>query len=203
LQMDKFPRDEFWQQVWPHYNSLCAFTRQLLPAQADDLLQDSLLVALNNWPKLRNPKSFRSWLFRITINEAHRIRRQSFWKRFRSLEEIVDKGEAYSTDSPGTSSQDERLLRMHLKTALSNMSFQQRQVLLLYYLGGFSLKEIALIKDESLSAVKSRISRARRELRELLQGKINLSEISYQREEELDHEIEKTIDGAAAVQRSR
>jgi RNA polymerase sigma factor (sigma-70 family) len=203
LQSDEFPQNEFWQRVWPHYNSLSAFTRSLIPDSADDLLQDTLLVALKNWPKLRNPKSFRSWLFRISINEAHRMRRQSFWNRFKAINEMTDENSQEYLIPDDYQQVDGILMRMHLKTALSKMNYKRKQVILLHYLAGFSLKDIALLTDESLSAIKTRISRARRELKVSLEGKVNLSEIMFQREEELDHEINKTIDGAVAFQKSR
>ena len=68
----------------------------------------------------------------------------------------------YARDEP----HDERWM---LHQALATLSPKQRAALLLFEIGGFSIEEIAVIqKARSISAVKSRLSRARQKLREAL-----------------------------------
>jgi len=94
--------------------------------------------------------------------------RRKLWKRFVPLSEhethIPDVFRHYEITPE----------RMRLLRALSRISAKQRAAFLLFELAGFSLQEIQVIQgDKSLSAVKSRLQRTRRQLRDLLQADTN------------------------------
>ncbi len=202
--------EQFWREVEPLYGRLCAFARHTLPERWEDLLQESLLIGLCSFKRLRDRGKFRAWIFRILANEAGRQRKREFWRRFRSLDaprrgedgrptagagEAAGpgfKGRFESADCAGDP-HEMNLRRMHLRAALARLNPARRRIVLLYYVAGFSLPEISEMLGESLSASKSRLSRARRELRGLLEGGLPLAVIGRHREKELDHDIEEIV----------
>lgn len=160
--------EEFWQLLEPLYPRVRAFARHQLPGQWEDLLQEGVARALESFGTLRDVDRFRPWLFRVIAREATRMRRRDFWRRFLPLPQIDEEGDGVP-DAPDPASHREhhdRLLSMRLAASLQRLSWERRQTVLLYYVAGFRLEEIAEMRGESLSAAKSRLSRARQELRE-------------------------------------
>jgi DNA-directed RNA polymerase specialized sigma24 family protein len=75
-----------------------------------------------------------------------------------------------------------------LADSLAHLSWDKRQTVLLYCRGRFNLAEIAELRGEGLSATKSRLSRARRDLRRtMLEGHPDLSANRRQREMDPEH----------------
>ncbi len=172
-----------------------------MPGQWEDLLQEGVTKALDGYGSLRDPDRFRPWLFRVISREATRMRRRDFWKRFQPLSILLPKdmdaeGEDAIPDPPdpaGTNGHGDRLLRMQLADSLARLSWDKRQTVLLYYLGGFNLAQIAELRGEGVSAAKSRLSRARRELRQMLEGHLDLSASRRPSEKESDHGVEEWL----------
>ena len=128
---------------------------------AGDLMGDTVLVALENFHKLRKRESFQAWLFGIARRlMLHAYRREKFTGKYSEEEAhlLVDAG-----DSPDLQP-DIRLLY----TALGKLPLMQREAIVLFELSGFSLQEIQKIQGGSLSGVKTRLRRARTALREIL-----------------------------------
>jgi RNA polymerase sigma factor (sigma-70 family) len=182
--------ERFWTLVRPHWGVLSGTARRLMPRDWEDLLQETLLLALRGWPGLADAERIKPWLFRILLREAQRQGRRAFWRRFRPLEEVEEPAREGGGDPHGRV-----LQRLHLKAALARLSPARREILLLVYFAGFPVTEAAALKGESVSAAKSRLSRARRELKGLLEGRLSLSAISKTREEELDHAFERVVTG--------
>lgn len=184
--------DRFWLLLEPQWPTLCALARQLAPPGEDqDLLQDCLLLGLKGLAGLMEEERFRAWMARILVHEARRRQRRGLWRRW-----WLPLGEAGSeTREPCLElGAEEHLQRWHLKAALATLKPEKREVLLLHYLAGLSLAEVAQVRGESLDAVKTRIHRARRELKGLLEGRLNLALIGRSCEEELDHGFERELD---------
>lgn len=129
------------------------------------MLQEALLKALTAYRTLRDPTRFRSWFFQIITRTFYSTVRGAFWKRFVPIQQAGD-----IEPMPAVYAKDElHDTRWILYQALATLPLKQRAALLLFEVGGFSIKEIATIqKAKSLSTVKSRLSRARQKLREAL-----------------------------------
>ena len=158
--------DPFADDLAPCYNEALSYCRGLCaswsPSQAEDVFQSALLKALEHYGDLRDREKFKPWLFRIITRTFYVAVRRAFWKRFiplGSTSEVERMPEVYA--------RPERLDEQGpLFDALSRLSKKQRAAILLFHVAGFSIEEIAAIQNErSLSAVKSRLSRARRKLR--------------------------------------
>lgn len=130
---------------------------------ADDLVQDCLERALGRLHLWTPGTNLRAWLFTILRNvHINGIRRRQTFVDIDDLE-FRSMGE--------TGSQIVRLELRDLRYALQLLPSEQREVVLLVGLEGVSYGEAAEILDVSIGTVKSRLSRGRRVLRELMDGK--------------------------------
>lgn len=140
------------------------YARALLgdTAEADDLLQECLLRALDNAEKWRDGESPRKWLFTI-LHNLHIDRQRADARRPRHVEINPDSDQqAYPPPGPPTG-QD-------IEAAIAALSEEHRQAVLLVALEGLSYAETAQILDVPVGTVMSRLSRGRERLRSLLDG---------------------------------
>ena len=155
-------RDRFIQQVKIHEKSFRRFLMALCCGDsqlADDIAQESYMKAYLSLAKLENPESFRYWLFRIAHN--------AFLSHKRAQKPTVDYDEAYAFHSEYESDASFRYQDLH--QALDRLSVKVRTSMLLYYMEGYSVKEVAGIIDAGEEAVRQHLARGRRLLKELLE----------------------------------
>jgi RNA polymerase sigma-70 factor, ECF subfamily len=135
-------------------------------ADADDVSQDAFLRAFHRLAKFRGDASFRAWLLQITHNAAvdHLSRRRS--------DPVEDAGEQETAEHEVVRLPAERLESreriVRLERKLRGLSPDARVVLVLRDIEGLSYEEIAAITGAPLGTVKARLSRARRDLIEML-----------------------------------
>jgi RNA polymerase sigma-70 factor (ECF subfamily) len=147
------------------YRTALAITHQR--EAAEEILQDCFLRAYRHIHKVNSEAHLSPWLHRIAINLAHNwIARERPWA---SLEEFVD----WLTVSPRLSPErivEEKELQDVVQQAVDSLEFRQRAVVILFYLQGFNLTEIAYVLDCPVGTVKSRLYHARENLRRKLMG---------------------------------
>ena len=156
--------DAFLVALRPHYDDALRYCRGLYasgsPADAEDAFQSALLRALEGFGGLRDPERFRAWLFRIVTHEVRRAQRRRSWRWLVPLPPDDHAGPLGLIASSGTAE------ALDLLAALRRLDRRERQALLLFEVGGFSVEEIQTLQgDRSASAVKSRLSRARARMR--------------------------------------
>jgi RNA polymerase sigma factor (sigma-70 family) len=130
-------------------------------ARADDLVQDTLERALSRF-SLWRPGNLRAWLFTI----MHNI----FVNQIKSAAHIDYLADELLPDLPLRATQSDNLELRDLDRALSRLSAEQREVLLLVGLEDLSYEEAARIVGTPIGTVMSRLSRGRERLRALLSG---------------------------------
>ncbi len=130
---------------------------------ADDLLQDVLVLVVRRLGTLDDPKLFRPWSFRIASREAFRhIRKRRLWQGRHEDEAQLDDLPTPAELPPG------ELLRELLSTdAISPAS---RAVLILHFEEELSLPEVAAILDIPLGTAKSRLGYGLRSIRKHLKA---------------------------------
>lgn len=131
---------------------------------ADDLVQECLERSLSRLHLWKPGTNLRAWLFTILRNlHINAIRRRHV---------VVDiDGEAQASIGAIPGSQFVRLELRDLRRALGMLAPEQKEVVLLVGLEGISYGEAADILGISIGTVKSRLSRGRRALRNLMEGR--------------------------------
>lgn len=160
-------RDEFTSLALSHMEEIAAFARRLSghAADADDLLQATYEHAFRSAHKLREARALRVWLFRIARNlYLDRVRTTAARTELR----LVESADAVAAEPFLPAESVERMEAHELEAALSVLSDEQREAVLLCDLWGFEYVEVAEISGTPVGTVKSRVSRARTRLAELL-----------------------------------
>ena len=130
-------------------------------SRADDLVQDTLLRALANIDRFERGTNLHAWLFTILRNLFH----SEYRKRRR---EVEDADGSYAAGLKVQPEQGARLDFEDFRSALAKLSPDQREALLLVGAQGFSYEEASQICGCAVGTIKSRVSRARSRLAELL-----------------------------------
>jgi RNA polymerase sigma-70 factor (ECF subfamily) len=131
-------------------------------AELEDLVQTVFLEACRALPRFRGDSSVSTFIGGITVRVARRAMRPSAWTRLRS----VAPAEPVLTIDPEQSAQASAQLR-RLHRALSSIGDKKRVAFLLWSLEGMDVESIAALTDASVSATKSRIFHAQRELKRI------------------------------------
>jgi RNA polymerase sigma-70 factor (ECF subfamily) len=141
---------------------------------AEDVLQETFLKAYEHLPDFHGDSKFYTWIVRIAVNEALMKLRKRKWDKTVWLDEPVDTGEdsvareiAVWEDNPEQRYAKEELHEI-LDKAVNGLAPPYRTVFVLRDMEGLSTEETAEALDLSVPAVKSRLLRARLQLRDKL-----------------------------------
>ena len=132
-----------------------AFSMLKSPADADDVTQNVLLSLYRTDYQFESDDHVRSWLMKVTVNECRKL-----WRRpFRSHENIDDYAETLAFENPSY---------RDLFEAIMQLDRDKRTVIVLYYIEGYSIKEIAEILNVPAATIGTRLARARAKLAQYL-----------------------------------
>jgi len=135
----------------------------------EDLIQDTVSIALTKYSQLRDPDSFECWIIRILVN-AHR-------QYLRKRKNLFTLEEDSLTDEFGPVLQLESSRTVaRVQAAISLLSAEHQKILVLVDMEGMSYREVARVLDIKLGTVMSRLGRARNNLRQLLELRIQSPE---------------------------
>ena len=142
--------------------------------EALDLSQDVFMRVFRTLPHFRGHSQLRTWIYRIVVNQARN--RQRWWRRrHRASQVSLDQHletHAEPSGNPQVAPDNvlaQKRLASQLRRALDALPFDQRSVVVLREIDGLSYDEIAFSLGVTLGTVKSRLTRARRALRDVLQ----------------------------------
>jgi RNA polymerase sigma-70 factor (ECF subfamily) len=148
------------------------------PADAEDVTQTTFLNAYRAYvEKGSRPEKPQNWLIAI----AHNVCRQRFRQTARRPAEV-----SFEDDIADTVTDNEAPSGEDIRRALGHLAFNQRAALVMRELEGRSYAEIAEILEVSTSAVETLIFRARRALREQLDGSFTCGEAEFAISRQLD-----------------
>ncbi len=143
---------------------------------AEDVLQETFLKAYEHLPEFEGHSKFYTWIVRIAVNEALMKLRKRKWDKTVWLDEPVGVGDDAVTreiavweDNPEQRFSKEELQEI-LDKAVTGLAPAYRTVFVLRDIEGLSTEETGKVLDLSVPAVKSRLLRARLQLREKLTG---------------------------------
>lgn len=146
----------------PH---LRAFARSLCgdASQADDLAQEAMLKAWHSRESYRAGTNMKAWAFTILRNAFYSEKRRS-WRRT-PLDPEVAEATLVAATNPSDS-----LELLALRNALNELPDDQKEALILVGAGGLAYEEAAEVCGCAVGTIKSRVSRARKALVELLES---------------------------------
>ena len=132
---------------------------------AQEVAQEAFLAAWRGLPRFRGQCRFSSWLYKLTANAAvDHLRRE---KRRPAAVPLENAGEPADPHTP-QEELERRELHRAVQQALDRLTPEHREVLLLRQMQGLSYQEIGAALSLEEGTVKSRISRAKRQLRTIL-----------------------------------
>lgn len=159
--------DELLSQVEPMIPALRRYARGLLKDRetADDIVQDCLERIIMNWSRRRDAKA-RPWVFAILHNLAiNRIRQESRRSGTVTIEDMPEATAAVAA------SQEQTLFGQDVLAAIERLPPDYRSILLLISVEDLSYAEAAMVLDVPIGTVMSRLSRAREQLKLILETK--------------------------------
>src|SRR5438105_10736395 len=153
------------------------------PADAEDVTQTTFLNAYRSYTeKGKRPEKPQNWLIAI----AHNVCRQRFRQSARRPAEV-----SFEDDIADAIVDEDAPTGQDIRRALSHLAFNQRAALVMRELEGRSYAEISEILDVSTSAVETLIFRARRALREQLEGSLTCGEAEFAISRQLDGRLSR------------
>lgn len=151
--MDK---DKFTEKILEAETTMYRVSKSILLNDCDceDAVSEAVLKAYEKLHTLREERYFKTWLIRILINECYRKKRAV--SRFMTLEEYAE----------GLTVNDEDYTDLY--RAVMRLKTQIRITIVLHYIEGYSVEEVAGILKIPAGTVKSRLHSGRKTLREEL-----------------------------------
>ena len=155
---------------------------------AEEVAQEAFVAAWRGLPSFRGESKFSSWLYQLTTNAAIDFLRRE--KRHRAVTPIEEEPEPATPDTP-QQALEESEMRAALHQALQSLTPEHRQIFLLRQMRQLSYEEIGRLLGLEAGTVKSRLSRAKKQLRQILTQKGNLfaSSSVIRNGEEEDHDL--------------
>jgi RNA polymerase sigma-70 factor (ECF subfamily) len=176
---------------------LRAFARSLCgnPDIADDLAQETLVKAWQSRATFAPGTNLKAWLFTILRNQFYSDRRRA-WRQAPWDQDAAER-------IPGASEEQSWAAELSdTARALTSLSDEQREALILVGAGGFSYEAAAQICNCAVGTVKSRVARARKTLIGILEGSeplpANNGEDSADATNEIMAQLDRLAPGAAA-----
>lgn len=148
------------------YNALVHVTGSAEDAR--DLVQDAFVQAFVKLETFQRSSAFYTWLYRIAFNAA--VSRKRRHKPTLSVEDQRERAgqEPVDTGSPPEDRLEQQELACQVQSALATLTEEHRAIVVLRDMDGFDYDTIAQILDLPLGTVRSRLHRARMQLREQL-----------------------------------
>jgi len=158
-QSNNYSANTTWMEsvIQKHQNKLFRTAVAIIgsKAEAEDVVQDAFIKLFEKQQDFESAKHEAAWLIRITVNLCKNRLRSHWWKRSAPLLDTYP-------------AQDDNQLDI-VQTVMALPS-KYRGVIHLFYYEGYSTKEIAEITGQKESAVRQQLTRARRMLKDYLEG---------------------------------
>jgi RNA polymerase sigma-70 factor (ECF subfamily) len=161
-------KNRFWQLLKVEHSKAEAFCRRLAGNRddGDDLYQEALLTAWNKFDNLRDENSFRPWLYRIMVNKF-----KSWYRTNKRLEK--DSSDSYHA-APTEDITGRLFAKFILNTAFKSISAEDRSLIILYEIEGWTVAELSSIFAKPEGTIKARLSRARKKMRERIKDHLQI-----------------------------
>ncbi|MDY4198926.1 MAG: sigma-70 family RNA polymerase sigma factor [Candidatus Fimadaptatus sp.] len=161
----------FEELMQSHESRIYAIALRMMGNREDaqDCAQEAMVRIYRAMGSFKGQSALATWIYRITMNTCLDELRRRKARKVTSLDSLVDTGWS-PTDTGDTP--EEHGLRVEkqnaLNQAIQSLPDDMRAAIILRDVKGYSYDEIASILDANVGTIKSRISRGREKLREIL-----------------------------------
>lgn len=132
-----------------------AYTRTNNKQDSEDVFQEVFLRLAKKMPSFKNEDHQKAWLIRVTLNCSNNFINSSWNKKTQGLDENMP----FETKES-----------IELYTYIAKLHVKYRTVIYLYYYEGYKINEISKILKTNESTIKTRLSRAKEQLKEFMKG---------------------------------
>lgn len=155
----KHDKEAFTELMENNGKSMYRVAKAILKNDDDvaDAMQETALTCWEKIDTLKNDAFFKTWVIRILINKCNVIFRQR-------------KSYASNANLPETAIWEEDYNNVEWRELLKYLDEKYRTVIILYYVEGFKVREIAKILELSESAIKGRMATARQKMERFYQS---------------------------------
>jgi len=168
--------DAFTELIAAHRTRLYNLALKMTGSQldAEDIVQDTFLKAIDRIDQFRGEAAFGTWLYAITLNETRMALAREKRADLRPIEDYLP---AHDRDHGGPTVYDWRdphrlleqgELRTAIDRAIGELPLPYREAFVLRYIDELPIKEVAELLGESVAATKSRVLRTRLAVRDRL-----------------------------------
>lgn len=158
--------ESFEKLIAPHmkkcYNIALGYTHNTY--DAEDISQNAIVKIFQNLKNFESNSRLSTWIYRIVINECHNYQKSNTKNRVTENQIECDVDDLNTPENNFI--QKEKIAILY--DCLDKLGDEKKEILMLRDIQNFSYNEISNILDISLGTVKSRISRAREELKSLI-----------------------------------
>ncbi len=158
MESAQIKKEQYMNNIIEKYSNMVyrlAIARTKNKEDAEDVFQDVFLKLSKKLPEFQSETHEKAWLIRVTINLTNNLFQSAHYKRTVPLEEDLK-------------FEDEQMSNVYFQVL--NLPMKYRTIIHLFYYEGFSIKEIASILHTNENTVKTRLSRAREQLKHKLEG---------------------------------
>lgn len=157
-------KDAFNKLIYYYQNDLyrIAKTRLLQDDDIYDAIQETIISAYKSISKLHNISSFKSWIIKILINNCNNIYTSNNCKKTVPYDSIQYENQIVSHDNLSSNLEFDNLMNL--------LNYDERTILVLYYVEGYKSIEIAKILDINENTVRSKILRAKTKIKNNVDG---------------------------------
>ncbi|MCC3359685.1 sigma-70 family RNA polymerase sigma factor [Bacillus sp. REN16] len=159
----KWLMDEYGQNIYT-----LAYTYVNQKQLAEDIAQDVFIKCYEKLDTFRHESSYKTWLYRITINKCKDVIRSSSYKYLIFTDYIKSKKLIRSAESESIHNEEKLLIAKQVMA----LPVKLREVIILHYYQELKTVEIAEMLDSNINTVKTRLYRARNVLEKTLKGEL-------------------------------
>lgn len=121
-----------------------------------DAIQETILAAFTNIKQLKEPCYFKTWIIKILINKCNDIIKDN---------KVLYVDDYYSLENNTLTYSENSEEKLDFENIINKLNPEYRLVVVMYYVNRFTTKEISEILNEKEGTIKSRLSRARQQLK--------------------------------------
>lgn len=125
-----------------------------------DAIQETMIIAFKSIKKLRQPLCFKSWIIKILINKSNDMYSKRNKRHIISLDEVDNYKNIKNSDIEST---------LDFNFICRNLKYEDRMIIILYYMERFTDKEIGEILNLKENTVKTKRTRAKQEIKNMIQ----------------------------------